>query len=285
MAALVRAFQEAGVDDAAHDARLLLCAAAGIEHSALIRDPEFPLGEEVAEKLAGHAARRMRREPVTRILGTRGFWSLELNVAPDVLDPRPDSESLIDAALQCFSNRQDDPLAIADLGSGSGALLCALLDVFPNARGTAVDISRSACDLTRRNLVSCGMMTRARIVESDWSTSDIGLFDLVISNPPYIMSGDIGALDPEVAFHDPRLALDGGMDGFDAYRSLAVAVPRLLAEDGVAIVELGIGQRERVCEIFSKAGLETTFVQRDLGGVERALVLSKARVSTSNRGA
>lgn len=275
MARLIGAFQAAGVPDCAHDARLLLCAAAAIDHAALIRDPDAPLDEEARAALAGFAARRLGREPVTRILGERGFWSLDLDVAPGVLDPRPDSETLIDAALKAFGERQDDELRIADLGCGSGALLCALLDTFPRARGLGVDLSRAARDLTARNLARCGLLARGQVLQSDWAALGEGEFDLIVSNPPYIPTGDIAGLDPEVRDHDPASALDGGPDGLDAYRALAALLPRLLASDGVAIIELGAGQTRVVAEIFT-ATMRVDGAQRDLAGIERALILRRA---------
>ena len=169
MAAMAAAFRKAGVDDPAGDARYLLCAAAEIDHAALIRDPGAPLEEEACGRLEEYAARRVAREPATRILGTRGFWSLDLAVAPGVLDPRPDSEAIIDAALKFLGERQNAPLAIADLGSGSGALLCALLDVFEKASGLAVDVSEAARALSARNLAACGFSARARVMCRDWS--------------------------------------------------------------------------------------------------------------------
>ncbi len=273
MGTLSQAFAQAGVPDSASDARRLLCAAAGLDHASLIRDPDAPLGDEVAVRLESYAARRIAREPATRILAERGFWSLDLVVAPHVLDPRPDSETLVDAALDAMRDRQADRLAIADLGSGSGALLCALLDVFAHASGVAIDLSPEACALSARNLRRCGFSARARVVHGDWSAFATDPFDLIVSNPPYIASGDIAGLDPEVRDHDPALALDGGADGLDAYRSLAATLPRLLKADGVAVVELGAGQRAAAATIFSKAGMRPVGARRDLGEVERALLL------------
>jgi release factor glutamine methyltransferase len=276
MALLIGAFEAAGIDDAAHDARLLLCAAAGIDHAALIRDPEAPLDDEAGERLTHFARRRLAREPVTRILGERGFWSLDLEVAAEVLDPRPDSETLIDAALRLFADRQEEPLRLADLGSGSGALICALLDIFPNATGLAVDISECARDLTRRNLARCGFVARAEARLGDWVDLREGDFDLVVSNPPYIASGEIDRLDPEVRDYDPRVALDGGLDGLDAYRSLALALPRLLKPGGRAVVEVGWTQAADVLRTLDSPSLRCVGTQRDLAGVERAVLLERA---------
>ena len=276
MERLIHAFRKAGIDEAAYDARLLLCAAAQIDHSSLIRDPDEPLGDLAAVRLDRYASRRLAREPVTRILASRGFWSLDIAVEPDVLDPRPDSETLIDAALKYMGERQDEALRIADLGSGSGALVCALLDVFQKSEGLAVDISPHACNLTSRNLRQCGFQNRARVWHGDWRNLDAARFDLIVSNPPYIPSADIATLDPEVRNHDPRLALDGGADGLDAFRSLAEVLQRLLGPAGIAIVEFGIGQTEPVTRLFEAGGLEPSGVFCDLAGMDRALVLKRS---------
>jgi release factor glutamine methyltransferase len=283
MAALVATFRRAGIDDAAQDARHLLCAAVDIDHSALIREPELAIEDDGADRLGRYAARRLAREPVTRILGSRGFWSLEIEVGSDVLDPRPDSETLIDAAIDVFAQRQQEALRIADFGSGSGALLCALLDVFPNASGVAIDISPAATALTRRNLHLCGMSSRARVAQADWSDGVETGFDLIVSNPPYIASGEIAALDPEVRNHDPALALDGGQDGLDAYRDLSQLLPEALRPGAIAILEIGSGQAANVVAIMAHAGLHIDRVQKDLGGVERALVVRNPASRCVNR--
>jgi release factor glutamine methyltransferase len=273
MAILIRAFETAGVPDAAFDARLLLCAAANIDHSSLIRDPQAPLDHAARETLLGFARRRVAREPVTRIIGERGFWSLDLDVAPGVLDPRPDTETLVDAAVETFGERMDASLRIADLGTGSGALLCALLDVFPNAVGVGIDLAPAACALARRNLGRCGFTARGEVRQGGWASAAPGPYDLIVSNPPYIATGDIPGLDPEVRDHDPALALDGGSDGLDAYRALTTVLPSLLATDGWAILEVGAGQAAAASAILSGHGLRPSAVRRDLGGVERALIL------------
>ena len=277
MALMIDAFEGVGIDDPAHDARLLLCAAAGVDHAALIRDPEAPLDDEASERLAGFAGRRLAREPVTRILGMRGFWSLDVEVAAGALDPRPDSETLIDAALRLFGDRQEEALRLADLGSGSGALICALLDVFPNATGLAVDIAPAARDLTRRNLARCGFAARGEARLGDWTELGEGNFDLVVSNPPYIASAEIDGLDPEVRNFDPRIALDGGPDGLDAYRSLASVLPRLLKRGGHAILEVGWTQAADVLRTLESTELLGVGTQRDLSGVERAVLLERPK--------
>ena len=271
MARMTRAFAAAGIEDPAIDARLLLCAAARIDHAALIRDPDLPL-EEVADALEAMARRRMAREPVTRILGSRGFWSLDLLVRPDVLDPRPDTETLVDAVLDLFGDRQAEPLRLADLGTGSGALACALLDVFEQGTCVAVDLSPAACAAARENLAQCGFGHRGQVRQGSWEAALPGDYDLVVSNPPYIPTGDIPGLDPEVRAHDPLLALDGGPDGLTAYRQIAALLPRLLALGGAVVLEVGIGQADEVAALLTAAGLRDVGAKSDLGGIARAVI-------------
>jgi release factor glutamine methyltransferase len=271
MARLAEAFAAAGIEDPAQDARLLLCAAAGLDHVALIRDPDLPL-EEAADRLAAMARRRIAREPVTRILGERGFWSLDLLVRPGVLDPRPDTETVIDAVLDLFAQRQAAELRMADLGTGSGALACALLDVFPQGHCVALDLSPEACSLARDNLARCGFAGRAEVRQGGWAAAAPGAYDLVVSNPPYIPSAAIDALDPEVRDHDPRLALDGGADGLDAYRQIGALLPGLLAPGGACVLEVGIGQAADVAALLAAAGLRNVATRRDLGGIERVVL-------------
>ena len=272
MLALIEAFQTAELPDAALDARVLFCAAAEIEHIDLIRDPDVPIGEEAGPRLTASLRRRLEREPVSRILGQRGFWSLDIAIGPEVLDPRADSEALIDAALQVFSERQHHVLRIADLGTGSGALLCALLDIFPNAQGVALDISAPACAIARRNLLRCGFQGRFSIVNGDWEALQPDRFDLIISNPPYINTGDIPGLDPEVRNFDPHLALDGGVDGLNAYRRIIPLLPKLLAPAGIAILEIGYQQAETVIQMLGAYSLRFLGMRSDHGGNPRAIL-------------
>jgi release factor glutamine methyltransferase len=269
MRLLAEAFERAGIEDAAVDARLLLCAAAGFDHAGLIRDPDLPL-EEHAEQTLLFAQRRLAREP--RILGERSFWSFDLLVTPDVLDPRPDTETIIDTALELLGARQSEHLCILDLGTGSGAILCALLDCFPNATGLGVDISKEACAIARENLNRCELTSRGQIRQGTWSAALPGPFDLVVSNPPYIPSGDLASLDPEVRLHDPRLALDGGADGLTAYRDICALLPGLLRPGGLAIFEIGIGQGPDVRALMEQMGLTQTSGRADLAGLERAVL-------------
>ena len=271
MRLLAEAFERAGIEDATIDARLLLCAAAGFDHAGLIRDPDLPL-EEHAEQTLHFAQRRLAREPVSRILGERSFWSFDLLVTPDVLDPRPDTETIIDTALELLGARQSEPLRILDLGTGSGAILCALLDCFPNATGLGVDLSKEACAIARENLNRCELTSRGQIRQGTWNAALPGPYDLVVSNPPYIPSADLADLDPEVRLYDPSLALDGGGDGLTAYRDICALLPDLLTPGGLAIFEIGIGQGPDVKALMAQAGLRETSGRADLAGVERAIL-------------
>ncbi len=277
VAAISKLLASSGVEEARFDARALLFAAAGITHAELVLEPDAPLGEDAAQRLNLYAARRASREPVSRILETRGFWTLDLGVAPGVLDPRADTETVVDLALRLLSNRRNDPLAILDLGSGSGAIVCALLSELPRAFGVAVDVSAPACALTKANLARCGVADRARVVRGRWATAIRSRFDLVVSNPPYVKSGEIDGLAPEVLLHDPRLALDGGDDGLECYREIIRALPCRLAPDGFALVEAGAEQARGIVEIFAEAGLEVEATARDVEGHERAVAARLAK--------
>jgi release factor glutamine methyltransferase len=277
LARLAAHLELAGVEAGKDDARALLIAAAGLTRAELMLDPDAPLGSEAASRLAGYADRRAAREPVTRILGARGFWTLDLLVAPDVLDPRPDSETVVEFALDLLCDRRHAPLRILDLGSGSGAILCALLAEAPAAWGVAVDLSSAACAATHANLVRAGLSDRAAVLRGRWGDALNARFDLVVSNPPYIPGDDIEGLTPEVRLHDPCLALDGGVDGLDCYREILSAVPRLLAENGSAIFEVGAGQADGLEALAAAAGFERLGRRRDAGGHDRAVALGPRR--------
>jgi release factor glutamine methyltransferase len=271
LARLARFLEASGVEDAREDARLLLFDACGLTHAEYLLSPEAPLGEATANILAERAARRAAREPVSRILATRGFWTLDLAVFPDVLDPRPDTESVVALALSLLARRRNETLRLLDLGSGSGALLCALLAELPEAFGVAVDLSPHALLATRANLARCGLSARAAILRGLWGRSLGSTFDLVVTNPPYVKSGDIDQLSPEVRLHDPRLALDGGVDGLSSIRDIAADLPPLLAPEGVAVLEVGLGQAREAASLLAAAGLVDAGTRRDAGGRERAV--------------
>ena len=270
--AAIRRLRAAGVRDPEVDARLLLLAATGLDRVALIRDPDTMVSASAAETLEGWLARRAAREPVSRILGARDFWGLSLAVTPAVLDPRPDTETLVVAVLDALAPRRSAPLRLLDLGTGSGAILCALLGELPAATGWAVDRSAAACAVARRNLEAHGFGARSLVLQGDWAAALApGRFDAVVSNPPYIESAVIPTLDRDVREYDPLSALDGGPDGLAAYRLLAVDLPRLLVPGGVAAVEVGQGQDGEVAGLLRGAGLDRVTVRPDLAGIGRVV--------------
>lgn len=230
---------------------------------------------DVVEKVRGLAARRMKREPMAYILGEREFWGLPFAVTPAVLVPRPDSETVIEAVLALMPDR-GRPWRILDLGTGSGCLLLTLLHEYPVATGVGLDASPEALDVARRNARALGLVDRAILRPGDWRSPGWvdgigGPFDLVVSNPPYIESDAIDGLMPEVGRHEPRLALDGGGDGLDAYRAITAAGPGLLAVGGYLVVEGGEGQVPEIEGLFVQAGLSPAGRWKDLGGIERVV--------------
>lgn len=265
MAARLRA---AGLPSPDLDARLLAAHALELSASDLLSDnPVSPDAEARAEAVL---SRRLAGEPVARILGEKEFWSLPFGLSPGTLVPRPDTETLMEEALSLIPDRQA-PLRLLDLGTGSGAILAALLSELPAARGVGVDRSADAARTARDNLARLGFAHRSVILVGDWAEAVPGPFDLVVSNPPYIPSGDIATLDIEVRVHDPHAALDGGAGGLDAYAAIARALPRLLAPGGTCVLELGIGQEAAVARLLRDAGLAPATARRDLGGIARAL--------------
>ncbi|HLG87908.1 MAG TPA: peptide chain release factor N(5)-glutamine methyltransferase [Alphaproteobacteria bacterium] len=254
------------------DARLIVQHALGTGWEGLFLGPDRVLNEEERAQLAASLARRASREPVARIVGRRHFWTLDLNVSPSTLDPRADTESLIEAVVAAIPDRTA-PVRILDLGTGTGALLLALLSEYGNARGIGVDSSAGAVLTAQMNAEAHGLSGRATIRQGDWAEGLTGPFDVIISNPPYIPSGEIAHLSPEVRGYDPPEALDGGPDGLDAYRRILPAVSALLAPAGLAVLEVGAGQMDDVSALAAENGLAERARRRDLAGIERALVL------------
>jgi release factor glutamine methyltransferase len=266
-----------GIERARFEARLLLAHCLQMEPADLLAHDRDVLGRATWRSFAHSLARRTRREPLSHILGVREFWSMTFRVGPDVLDPRPDSETLIEAALGVIADRTA-PLRLLDLGTGSGCLLLALLSELPNASGLGVDKSLRALKRAAENARRLGFEARALFLRDDWGGSVRERFDLVICNPPYIASDEIAGLMPEIAF-EPRLALDGGKDGLDAYRRLASALPRLLKPSAPAVIEAGFGQAAAVARILRAGGLTIRGFKPDLAGRPRA-VLAERRFET-----
>jgi release factor glutamine methyltransferase len=259
-------------DTAGLDARLLLCAALGIDHAALIGDHEQPIGA-AAKRLGELARRRSLGEPVSRILGWREFWDLAFTISPAVLDPRPETEALVEAVIEAFAARRQAASRILDLGIGSGAILAALLGHFPEAFGVGVDISEAACRVARSNLANLGLARRAAVVCGDWAKALSGTFDVIVSNPPYIASCELAGLAREVRDYDPDLALDGGIDGLKAYRAIAPSLAWLAASEGFVALEIGAGQGGSVGQILTSHDFTSPMVRRDLAGRERVIAV------------
>jgi release factor glutamine methyltransferase len=276
--ALARMFAAAGLDTPALDARVLLGHALGLDHAGLTAAAERVLDPAERERIAAVASRRLAREPVSRIVGMKEFWGLPLRVNPAVLVPRPETETVVATALAALDRDGDRarPLRIADIGTGSGALLLALLSELPNAFAIGTDLSTAALALARDNARQLGLAARAVFVACDFAAALAGALDLIVANPPYVTSAELAQLAPEVRDHDPSLALDGGPDGLRAYRALVADAPRLIGAAGHMVVEVGAGQADAVASLFaSQQPLDVT-AARDLAGMSRALHIRPA---------
>lgn len=278
--ALADAFHQAGLDSPELDARLLVSHALGLDLTELTLKSDKSIGDDPARAVAALAARRLNREPVARILGVKEFWGLPFWLNDATLVPRPETETVVKAALASVDEKEprSRALRIADLGTGSGALLLALLSELPNATGIGTDVSHEALKAARDNAGHLGLASRSEFIVSDFGASLTDSFDLIVSNPPYIPSADIDSLPPEVR-RDPRRALDGGADGLICYRTIAGQALRLLKPDGHLIVELGLGQEPDVAALFRAAGLAPSAARRDLAGIPRALDVRVATIT------
>jgi release factor glutamine methyltransferase len=266
-------FRACGIESAELDARVLIGHALDLDHGTLAASGARILSAAEDRTMAALAQRRLAREPVARITGSKEFWSMRLAVNAATLVPRPDTESVVEAALAALGRRGERSRAwrIADLGTGSGAILLALLTELPNGFGVGSDIDPAALAVARGNARRL-RVGRVAFVACDMAAALHGPFDVVVSNPPYIATGDLDALPPEVRLFDPRAALDGGRDGLDGYRAIAAAAATLLAPGGILVVELGAGQAEPVTRLIAAAGLAPLTVRPDLSGISRALV-------------
>lgn len=281
LASMTQTFAAAGLETPALDARRLIAAALGADPILLLRNPDRLLSEDDCRRLIEFSARRLAREPVSRIEGRRAFHGLDLEIGPSTLDPRPDTETLVEAIVSLAGPPAVPKIPepkILDLGTGSGAILIALLDKLPGATGLGVDIDESAVQIASRNATRHGLSNRARFQVSNWLDQIVDRFDIIVSNPPYIRSGKIAGLDPEVARYDPLPALDGGPDGLDAYRSIARRIADVLAPGGWVAVEVGIGQCEAALDILTTAlSPDSALVEcrtwRDLGGIIRCVAV------------
>lgn len=270
---LMNAFKLAGIEDAQTDARILIGHALHLDRSRLIAQSDRLLEAREISAISALAARRLKREPVSRIRGQKEFWDLSLQVTPDVLVPRPETETVVEAALDFVvrGGLRMEKLRILDIGTGSGALLLSLLHELPNAIGTATDVSAAAIEVARANAAQCGFESRCNFIVCDIASDVHGLFDVIVSNPPYIAREEIASLAPEVRNYDPEVALDGGDNGLAGYIAIASEVRRLLAPGGRLFVELGAGQEPAVRVLFTNAGLTVGTARKDLAGIPRVI--------------
>jgi release factor glutamine methyltransferase len=276
-------FRKAGLDTPELDARVLIGHALGLDHATLAAQPERRLTEPESAAVAGLARRRLAREPVARILGVKEFWGMAFRVNADTLVPRPETETLVEAALAILGPDRDRAWCIADLGTGSGVLLLSLLSELPHARGVGTDLSTGALACARANAKAFGLVKRSAFVVCDQGAALARRFDLVVANPPYVARPEIASLQPEVRDFDPARALDGGPDGLAAYRAIISDARRLLSPNGSLLLELGAGLLDPVMDLSAAAGLCLVEPPRkDLAGIARALCVKVSPQMLSN---
>jgi release factor glutamine methyltransferase len=267
---------QAGFDEARRRARRLVAAALDLSPVQTLARSDRPITGAERERVAAVLRRAQAREPLSRIVGAREFWGLEFVLSAATLDPRPETETAVEAVLSRLPER-GRAYRFLDLGTGTGCLLLALLSEYPAATGLGIDRAPGAVETAAGNAARLGLGARAAFRLGDWGRGVGGLFDAIVTNPPYIASGDIPGLPPEVRDHDPPLALDGGPEGLDAYRAIAADAPRLLAADGLLACEIGAGQGEAVTGIISAAGLVVETIVPDLARIPRCVVARHGR--------
>jgi release factor glutamine methyltransferase len=272
----VLALQQARIETASLDARLLLQHVLGVEYGQWLSGSVGTLTSRQYETYLGLIEKRKNRQPLAQLVGKREFWDWVFTVTPATLDPRPDSETLIEAVLEKFRDLRAN-LRVLDLGTGTGCLLLTLLKLFPNASGVGVDISDAALNVARKNGDALGLTQRVQWVNSCWAEGVEGIFDIVISNPPYIPTQTIATLAPEVRDFEPMLALDGGADGLSCYRAIIPQLQRLLAPEGLAVLEIGIGQEKDVTEMVVNSQLAVNKVRPDLAGIPRCILIEQGK--------
>lgn len=272
MAEATTRLRRAGIDTPRLEARLLLEHVTGLSPIDLILGDDNNMAEEAMATLAKLVARRAAHEPLAYVLGQREFWSLPLRTAPNVLIPRPDTETVVEAVLAARPERAP-AYRVVDLGTGSGALLLALLREYPNASGLGIDLNPDAVRLARQNAADLGFTARATLEHATWHAALSGTFDIIVANPPYVPRGEIATLAADVRDYEPHDALDGGADGLAAYHELAPLLAAHLTADGVAALEVGRGQAEAVGALLQRAGLRLLATRADLAGIVRAVVV------------
>jgi release factor glutamine methyltransferase len=268
LADVAAALATAGFDDMRRRGRRLLAAALGLSQAEIFARPDRIITEDEGGRVAAVLQRVLRHEPLSRVVGVREFWGLEFLLSPETLDPRPETETVVETVLGHLADRSKE-YRFLDLGTGSGCLLLALLSEYPAATGVAVDRAPGAIITARRNAERLGLASRSRFIVGDWAAALTGRFDVIVSNPPYIERAEIPLLPREVRDFDPVLALDGGADGLEAYRALAAEAPRLLSPGGIFACEIGAGQADAVTALLSDAGLWVEAVVPDLAGIAR----------------
>lgn len=274
-------FRKAGLPTPELDARILTLAAGGLSKEEYVLRPEQPMTPEARIRLEEWRKRRLGREPVSRMLGRREFWGRSFRIGPSTLDPRPDTETLVEAVLSVIKAQDQGqaPLRILDLGTGSGSILLSVLAELPKAWGVGLDIDPAALDVARQNADDHGLSSRASFCCGDWAASFSGPFDVILSNPPYVKQDGIEKLEPEVSRHDPRRALDGGPDGLDAYRSVAAQTFSIAAQGAWLALEFGAGQAPSISGLLVRTGWcaspEEACIFRDLAGHNRVVIVRK----------
>jgi len=264
----ISALEKAGSESSKLDAELLLAHILGCSRLDL-KTRDYTLNAAQEKQFQSFLERRIKREPMAYILGTKEFWSMDFKVSPAVLCPRPDTEILVQAALKT------NPTRILDLGTGSGAIILSLLKELPHATGVGVDISQQALEIALKNAVNLGLASRVHFLLDSWCDGLSGSFDLIVSNPPYIESAVIARLTPEVAEFEPKLALDGGMDGLDAYRVLIPQLQKHLKVNGWVVLEVGEGQAFAVQQLMSEQKLENFSIIKDTQGIDRCVIAQR----------
>jgi release factor glutamine methyltransferase len=269
------ALSAAGVADPRRQARRLVSGAVAIPQSDLFGHPDRALDEQQISRVWALMRRMVAGEPLSRIFERREFWGLEFSLSDDTLDPRPETETVIEAVLRREPDRSA-PSRVLDLGTGTGCLLLALLAELPAASGVGIDIAEGAVRTAARNAVELGLAHRARFFVGDWATAVSGKFDAILANPPYIASEALALLPREVACHDPWLALDGGEDGLRSHRAIAEAAPRVLSPDGILATEIGAGQVDSIIAIMRENSLVVDGIEKDLAGIARCVIARPA---------
>ena len=277
-----RAFTAIGCGEARRKARRLITSALGVGSSEMLSYLDREIPEPEARHIRRLVSRALQCEPLSRILGRREFWGIEFGLSADTLDPRPDSEAIVEAVLRRIPER-DAPLRLLDLGTGTGCLLLALLCELPKATGVAIDIVLGAAAAARMNAAALGFASRAWFCVGDWGKPLSARFAVVVFNPPYITRAGLAELPRAVRDYDPARALDGGIDGLHAFRAIGAHLPRLLGPDGIFVTEVGIGQVDAVCAILRGVGMAIDGIERDLAGVARCVVGGLANGSPAVR--